>query len=176
MSLIVHRVNVLDQNLLVDQHQEITDPILSCTNQDKFPVLFLSQSDELGLRFQILDFGLPLCIIPQVYYFPELVFWCEEHYSIKSRFVVTVKSSKIFITISPYEVTKMLGLHSTNFPPHHTITLSEDVLVQKFTSLSPQIQLSFVQGIQRHEYISSSLNFPLKDDSFQNSIQFILSM
>ena len=70
----------------------------------------------------------------------------------------------------------MLGLHSTNFPSQNTITLSEDVLVQKFTSLSPQHQLSFVQGIQRPEYILSALNFPLKVDSFQTPIQLILSM
>ena len=70
----------------------------------------------------------------------------------------------------------MLGLHSTNFPSQNTITLSEDVLVQKFTSLSPQHQLSFVQGIQGPEYILSALNFPLKDDLFQTPIQLILSM
>ena len=70
----------------------------------------------------------------------------------------------------------MLGLHSTNFPYQNTITLSEDVLVQKFTFLSPQHQLSFVQGIQRPEYILSALNFPLKVDSFQTPIQLILSM
>ena len=70
MSLTIHRVNDLDQNLLVDQHWEITDPILSYTNQDKLPILFLNQPDELDLRFQIFDYGLPLCIVPQVYHFP----------------------------------------------------------------------------------------------------------
>lgn len=176
MSLIVHRENDPDQNLLVDQHWEITDPIISCTNKDKLPVLFLSQLDELALRFQIWDLGLPLCIVPQVYHFLELVVWCVEHYSNKSRSVVTKKTSQIFITISPEEVTKMIGLNSTNFPSHNTITLSEDVLVQKFTSLSPQHQLSFVQGIQRPKYILYALNFPLESDSFQTPIQLILSM
>ena len=70
----------------------------------------------------------------------------------------------------------MFGLHSTNFPSQNTITLSEDVLIEKFTSLSPQHQLSFVQGIQRPEYILYDFNFPLKVDSFQTPIQLILSM
>ena len=94
MCLIIHRVNDPDQNLLVDQHWEITDPILSCTNQDKFPILSLSQPDELDLRLQIWDFGLPLCIVPQVYHFPELVVWCAKHYSNESRSVVTKNHPK----------------------------------------------------------------------------------
>ena len=116
MSLTIHRVNDPDQNLLVDQHWEIVDPILFYTNQDKFPIFFLSQLDELDLRFWILDFGLPLCIVPPAYHFLELVVWCAEHYSNESRSIVTEKSSQIFITVSAEEVTKMLGLHSTNFP------------------------------------------------------------
>ena len=73
MSLAIHRANDPDQNLLVDQHWEIVDTILSCTNQDKLSILFLSQPNELDLRFRILDFGLPLCIVPQVYHCPESV-------------------------------------------------------------------------------------------------------
>ena len=176
MSLAIHRANDPDQNLLVDQHWEIVDTILSCTNQDKLSILFLSQPNELDLRFRILDFGLPLCIVPQVYHCPESVVWCVEHYSIESRSIVTVKSSQIFITISLDEVTKMIFLHSTNFLSQNTITLSKNMFVLKFTSLSPKLQLSFVQGIQRPEYISFALNFQLKVDSFQSSIQLILSM
>jgi hypothetical protein len=63
-SLNIHRVKDLDQNILVDQHWEITDPILSYTNQDKLPVLFLSQLDELALIFRVWDFDLPLFIVP----------------------------------------------------------------------------------------------------------------
>lgn len=144
MSLTIHRVNDMNQNLLVDQHWEITDPILPYTNQDKLPVFFLSQPNELALRFWIWDFILPLCSVPQVYHFPKLVVWCAEHYSIESKSIVTKKSSQIFIIISQEEVTKILHLHSTNFPSHNTITLSEDGILQKFTSLSPQHQLSFV--------------------------------
>lgn len=70
----------------------------------------------------------------------------------------------------------MMGLHSTNFPSMNTITLSEDVLVQKFTSLSPQQHISFIQGIQRPEYILSALNFPFKSYLFQTLVQLILSM
>lgn len=144
MALTVHRVNDPDQNLLLDQHWEISDPILSCTNQDQFPILFLSQPNELALIFRVWDSGLPLYIVPQVYHFPKLVIWCAEHYANELRSVVTEKLSQIFITVSPEEVTKMLGLHSTTFPTQNTITLLEDILVQKFTSLPPQDQLSFV--------------------------------
>ena len=91
MSLTIHRVNDPDQNLLVDQHWKIIDHILSCTNQDKFPILFLSQPDELDLRFRVWDSCLPLCIVPQVYHFPEFVVWCAKHYSNESRPVVTEK-------------------------------------------------------------------------------------
>ena len=123
MSLIVHRLNDLDQNLLVDQHWEIIDPILSYTNHDKLLFVFLSKLDELDLIFQVLDSGLPLCIVPQIYDFLELVVWYVKHYSNKSRFVVMEKSSQFFITISLKEVIKILGLHSTNFPSQNTITL-----------------------------------------------------
>ena len=106
--------------------------------------MFLSQPDELALKFRVWDSGLPLCIVPQVYHFPKLVVWCVEHYSSKSRSVITEKLSQIFITISPKEATKMMGLHSTTFLTHNTITLLEEVLVQKFTSLPQQDWLSFV--------------------------------
>ena len=138
MSLPVYRVNDPDQNLLVDQHWEISDPILSCTNQDKLLVLFLIQPDELALILWVWDSGLSLFIIPQVYHFPELVVWFAENYSNESRSIVTEKSSQTFIIVSPEEVNKMTGLHSTNFPTQNTVTLSEEILVQKFTSLSPQ--------------------------------------
>lgn len=54
------------------------------------------------------------------------------------------------------------------------LTLLEEILVQKFTSLPPQDQLSFVQGIQRLKYLFSAINFPLKVGLFQTPIQLIL--
>ena len=53
MSLIVHKVNDLDQNLLVYQQWEIFDPILSSTNQDLPSVFFLNEPKELTLRFHV---------------------------------------------------------------------------------------------------------------------------
>ena len=91
MSLTVHQVNDPEQNLLVDQQWEIYDPILSCSNQDLIPVHFLSHSKELTLIFRVYDSDLLVCIVPQVYHFPELVVWCTKHYSIDSRSVVTEK-------------------------------------------------------------------------------------
>ena len=76
MSLIVHRVNDHNQIMLVDQQLVISNPILSCTNQEQLPVFFLSQHEELTLIFCVWDSVLPLCIVPQVYHFPEFVVWC----------------------------------------------------------------------------------------------------
>lgn len=117
-----------------------------------------------------------MCIVPQVYHFPQLVFWCTEHYASDSKSVITEQLSQIFITISIENVIKMLGLHTTNFSEKNIITLLEEILVHKFTSTSPQVQLSFVQGIQRPEYTISTLEFPIKSDTYPTTIQQILSM
>ena len=70
------------------------------------------------------------------------------------------------------------GLYSQRSYPKYLsqCLITKEVLVQKFASLSPQGQLSFIQGIQRPEYILSTLNFPVKSDNFQTPIQLILSM
>ena len=70
----------------------------------------------------------------------------------------------------------MLGLHITGFPEKNVIALSEEILVQKFTSASSQLQLSFVQSIQRAEYVTQTLEFPIKEDTYPTTIQRILSM
>lgn len=70
----------------------------------------------------------------------------------------------------------MLGLHTTGFFEQNVVTLLEEILVHKFTSTTPQVQLSFVQGIQRHEYVTPTLEFPIKDDTCPTTIQLILSM
>ena len=92
-----------------------------------------------------------MCVVPQVFQFPNLIELCVAHYSNETRFVVTQNSSQIFITTTSEEIIKMLGLHSTNFPEINTVPLSEETLVQKFTSLSPQEQFSFVHSIQKPE-------------------------
>ena len=56
----------------------------------------------------------------------------------------------------------MLGLHTTGFLDQNLITLSKEILVQKFTSATPQVQLSFVQAIQRAKYVTPILEFPIK--------------
>lgn len=141
MDLTIHQVNDLETNLLFDQQWEISDPIISCSNQELLPIHFLSNPEELTMRFRVWDFDLPLCIVPKVYHFPELVVWCTEHYAIDSRSIVTEKLSQLFITISREDIIKMLGLHTTNFLEQNIVTLSEEILVQKFTSLTPQFQL-----------------------------------
>ena len=73
MCLTVHRVNDPDQNILIDQHWEVYDPILSCSNQDVLPSYFFNHPDELATHFRVWDSGLPLCIVPQVHHFPEII-------------------------------------------------------------------------------------------------------
>ena len=111
-----------------------------------------------------------------MYHFLELVVWCTKHCANYSKSIVTKQLSQIFITISRESVIKMLGLHTTNFLEQNVITLLEEILVQEFTSSFPQVQLSFVQGIQWPEYIISTLEFPIKVDTCPTTIQQILSM
>ena len=55
--------------------------------------------------------------------------------------------SQIIITISREIIIKMIGLHTKGFPKQNMITLSKEILVEKFTSASPQVQLAFVHRI-----------------------------
>ena len=71
---------------------------------------------------------------------------------------------------------KMLGLDFVGFPQQNTVELSEETLIQKFTSLPPQGQLTFVNSIQNPENHFQVLNYPLQTESFQKPIQLIMSM
>ena len=115
--------------------------------------------------FHVWESILPLCIVPQVFHFPELVVWCAEHFSHDSNSIVYEQLSQIVINISRESITKMLGLHITGFPNQNVVTLSKEILVQKFTSATPQVQLSFVQAIQRAKYVTPILEFPIKADA-----------
>ena len=64
----------------------------------------------------------------------------------------------------------------TLFLEKNIITLSEEILVQKFTSASSQLQLSFFQSIQTVEYVTPTLEFTIKADTYPTIIQQILSM
>ena len=66
MALTVHRVNDLDQNLLTDQHWEVTDTILSLSNFQELPMHFFGNPEELIVRIRVWNSILPLCVIPQV--------------------------------------------------------------------------------------------------------------
>ena len=70
MALTVHRVNDPDQNLLTDQHWEVTDTILSLSNFQELLIHFFGNPEELIVRFRVWNSGLPLCVIPQVFHFP----------------------------------------------------------------------------------------------------------
>ena len=136
MALTVHCVNDPKQNLLVDQHQEVFDPILSCSNLSDLPIHFFSNPEDLMVWFRVWESSLPLCIVPQVFHFPELVVWCAEKFDPDSRSIVSEQLSQIAINISRESITKMLVLHITRFLEQNVVTLSEEILVQKFTSAS----------------------------------------
>ena len=70
----------------------------------------------------------------------------------------------------------MLGLDSTNFIDNNIVPLVEETLIQRFANLTPHEQLSLVHSLQKPENLFHNLNFPLKVEFFQYSIQLILSM
>ena len=175
MALTIHRLNDLDQNLLIDQHWEVTDTILSLSNFQELPMHFFG-NPELIVRFCVWNSGLPLCVVPQFFHFLELVVCCVEHFSPESKSVVFEKHSQIVLSISKESISKMLGLSESGFLEQNIVTLSEDVLVQKFISTPPHLQLYFVQSIQRIEYITSDLEFPIKANTYHMTIQQIFSM
>ena len=85
----LHKDRDLEQNILLDHHWEIYDPILSCSNQEQLPTFCSTQSDVHFQKSKVWESGLPLCIIPQVFHFPELIDWCVAHYSAQTRSIVT---------------------------------------------------------------------------------------
>lgn len=68
---------------------EVIDTILSLSYFQELPMHFFGNPEELIVRFHVWNSGLLLYVIPQVFHFPELVVWCAEHYSPKSKFVVS---------------------------------------------------------------------------------------
>ena len=89
MASTVHRVSDPEQSLLIDQHRELTDPILSYSNLQDLPMHFFGKPKELIVRFHVWNSGLPLCVVSQIFHFLELVVWCAEHFSPESKFVVS---------------------------------------------------------------------------------------
>ena len=59
-----------------------------------------------------------------------------KHFAPNSNYIVYEQLSQILINISRESITKMLELHIIGFPEYIVITLSEEILVQKFTSAS----------------------------------------
>lgn len=126
MALTIHRVNDPEQNLLIDQHWEVSDPIWSCTNLQDLPIHFFSNPEDLMVWFHVWEFSLPLCIVSQVFHFLGLVMWCAEHFTPDSNSIVY---EQLFsINISRESITKMLGLHIIRLE-QNVITLSQEILV-----------------------------------------------
>ena len=69
MALIVHCVNDPEQNFLVDQQWEVSNPILSCSNLQNLPFFFLSNPGELTIRFYVWELGLPFALSPKCFIF-----------------------------------------------------------------------------------------------------------
>lgn len=60
----IHKIVDLEQNLLLDHHWEVYDPILSCSNQEKLPTFCSTEYDVYFQKFKVWELGIPLCIIP----------------------------------------------------------------------------------------------------------------
>ena len=169
-SISLHKSIDPEQNILLDSHYEVFDPILSCSNQEKLPLFRSSQTNGHFQKFQIWDSTLSLCVVPQTFNFPEIIDWCTSHYSIQNQSIISQVNSKILLTINTKEIQRMLGLDSTNFVENNTIPLVEENLIQKFVNLTPEEQISFVHSLQKPEHLFQMLNFPLKAEFFQNPI------
>lgn len=100
MALTIQRIYDPEQSLLVEQQWEVSDPILSCSNLQDLPIHFSSNPEDLMICFHVWESGPPLCIVPQVFHFLELVVWCADHFSLKSNSVVSKQLSQIVIKIS----------------------------------------------------------------------------
>ena len=66
----LHKYADPEQNVLLDLHWQVYDPILACSNQEKLPTFCSTQSDVYFQKFKVWEFDLPLCIVPQVFHFP----------------------------------------------------------------------------------------------------------
>ena len=66
----LHKMVDPEQNLLLDHHWEIYDPILFCSNQEQLPSYCSTQSNVYFQKFKVWELGMPLCIVPQVFHFP----------------------------------------------------------------------------------------------------------
>ena len=111
-----------------------------------------------------------------MHHYPELVEWCAEQYSSETWSILTYETIQIFLTITKEDIIKTLGLQDTNLIERNFVTLSEDILVQNFSSYTPSEQLDFVQSLQRPDYALSTLTFPIKSNTFHTKIRNILSM
>ena len=118
-----------EKTLLLDNHYEVFDPILSCSNQEKLPYFCSSQINDHFQKLKIWDLSLLLCVVPQVFNLPKIIDWCASHYSMQNQLIITQLNSHIFITINAEEIQKMLGLDSTNFSENNTFMLIEETLV-----------------------------------------------
>ena len=175
-SISLHKSTDLEQNLLLDNHYEVFDPILSCSNQEKLPLFCSSQTNEHFQKFKIWDMTLSLYVVPQTFNFPEIIDWYGSHYSIQNQSIISQVNSKILLTINTEEIQRMLDLDLTNFTENNTVPLVEETLIHKLTNLMPQEQISFVHSLQKLEHLFQTLNFPLMAKFFQNLIQLIISM
>ena len=106
----VHRVNDLDKEILINKQWEISDPILAYSSQDTLPLQFFNYPDEVATCFHIWVSALPLCIVPEVPHYPELVECFTKRYSFETRSILTYETNHIFLTITKEDIIKTLGL------------------------------------------------------------------
>ena len=80
-SISLHKSEDPEQTFLLDNHYEVFNPILSCSNQEKLPLFYSSQTNKHFQKFKIWDSTLSLCVVSQNFNFPEMIDWCDSHYS-----------------------------------------------------------------------------------------------
>lgn len=103
-SIFLHKSTEPKQNLLLDIHYKVFDPILSCSHQEKLPLFYSSQMNEHFQKFKIWDLALSLCVVPQDFNFPKIIGWCASHYSVQNQSIISHVNSKILLTINTEEI------------------------------------------------------------------------
>lgn len=149
-SISLHKYIDFEWNLLLDSHYEVFDLILSCSNQEKLPLFCSSQDNEYFQKYKIWDSTLSLCVVPQTFNFPELIDGCASYYSIQNLSIISQVSSKILFNHKYWNNSNYAWSRLDQFRREHSL--------------------------QKPENLFQNLNFPLKAEFFQDSIQLILSM
>jgi hypothetical protein len=98
-----------NEKTLIDRDCEIFETVLSHFDPYELINLVCDRFRDFHDYLHIWELNLGKFIIPQTYYFPKFVSWCEKNYLSEKRFVVSENGPIVFY-INVDSITKMLYL------------------------------------------------------------------